>query len=403
MQGTTAALELARRGCQVDLFDRGARPITRAGLQNEGKLHLGFVYGNDPSLRTAARLADGALQFLPLVRRWAGSAAAHVRISSPYLYAVPADSMLPPDAVHRHFRGVEQCVRWLMECRREAAHYPGIGPEPMFRVLTDAETTREFSPKAIAAAFATREIAVDPVSVAAALRSALAAQPRIRFVPQTDVKAVEERGGVYTVRTAFDTLRPALRYDHVVNALWDGRLAIDQGMGLAPDRNWLWRYKVGVRIALPDHGPAKESVTFVLGSYGDFVHYEGGAAYASWYPAGLIGRSSDLVPPPAWTESARVDAITLVADTFDSLCRLYPALDWIRRHATRLDPVGGVIFAWGKTDIDDPDSELHSRYDVGVLSSGGYHTVNTGKYTLAPALAIDVADRIAPDVVQPPQ
>jgi 2-polyprenyl-6-methoxyphenol hydroxylase-like FAD-dependent oxidoreductase len=43
LQGTTIALELARRGCRVDLFDREEQPITRAGFQNEGKLHLGFV------------------------------------------------------------------------------------------------------------------------------------------------------------------------------------------------------------------------------------------------------------------------------------------------------------------------------------------------------------------------
>ena len=115
MQGTAVALELARRGCRVDLFDRGERPITRAGSQNEGKLHLGFLYAKDPSLRTVDRLAAGALRFLPLIRRWAGAETARIRYSTPYIYAVPADSMLAPEAIHQHFSRVERRVSELIQ------------------------------------------------------------------------------------------------------------------------------------------------------------------------------------------------------------------------------------------------------------------------------------------------
>jgi hypothetical protein len=53
-----------------------------------------------------------------------------------------------------------------------------------------------------------------------------------------------------------------------------------------------------------------------------------------------------------------------------------------------------VIFAWGSTDIDDPSSELHRRDVIGVGSHDGYHTVNTGKLTTAPVIALDVADAV---------
>jgi hypothetical protein len=55
---------------------------------------------------------------------------------------------------------------------------------------------------------------------------------------------------------------------------------------------------------------------------------------------------------------------------------------------------GGAIFALGETDIDDPESRLHERYKVGITSVGNYHSVDTGKYSLAPLLASRVADRI---------
>jgi hypothetical protein len=55
---------------------------------------------------------------------------------------------------------------------------------------------------------------------------------------------------------------------------------------------------------------------------------------------------------------------------------------------------GGVIVAWGSTDIDDHASELHRRYDIGVHSYGGYHSIDPGKLSMAPHFAKVCADRI---------
>jgi hypothetical protein len=55
---------------------------------------------------------------------------------------------------------------------------------------------------------------------------------------------------------------------------------------------------------------------------------------------------------------------------------------------------GGVIVAWGSTDIDDHASELHRRYEIGVHSYGSYHSIDSGKLTMAPHFAKICADRI---------
>jgi hypothetical protein len=401
LQGTTVALELARRGCSVDLFDRGTEPITEAGLQNEGKLHLGFVYGNDPSLRTTNRIAAGSLRFFPLLRRWVGAGVERFRLATPFLYAVPHDSMLPPEAVLEHFCRVERRVRQLIrqdDALAVGSSYPGLNEDPLFRSLPDAVRDGQFSPDTIAAVFATTEIAVDPVSIAGILRRAVAESPRIQFVPQAHVRSVALTADGYQVVTTPAEYTSHRRYDHVVNALWDGRLRIDREMGLLPDREWLWRYKVGLRISARDNVPPMAAVTFTLGSFGDIVQYRDGLVYVCWYPAGLLGLSSDVGPPDHWNASRTQVREALVPATFDALSRLYPRINLLRPGADSAhEVVGGVIFAWGATDIDDPDSELHSRHDIGVTSSGGYHSVNTGKYCMAPLLAIEVADAIVPD------
>jgi 2-polyprenyl-6-methoxyphenol hydroxylase-like FAD-dependent oxidoreductase len=53
LTGTCVALELADAGCGVDLYDREALSLSRASYNNEGKIHLGFVYGQDATGRTA--------------------------------------------------------------------------------------------------------------------------------------------------------------------------------------------------------------------------------------------------------------------------------------------------------------------------------------------------------------
>ena len=70
LQGTGVALELARRRIPVTLVDQDPRPLNRASLRNEGKIHLGFIYANDRSLGTAFLQLEGALRFRGIVESW---------------------------------------------------------------------------------------------------------------------------------------------------------------------------------------------------------------------------------------------------------------------------------------------------------------------------------------------
>ena len=42
-------------------------------------------------------------------------------------------------------------------------------------------------------------------------------------------------------------------FSNVVNALWDGRLAIDATLGIHPGRKWIYRFKHGIRFQLFDY------------------------------------------------------------------------------------------------------------------------------------------------------
>jgi glycine/D-amino acid oxidase-like deaminating enzyme len=93
LTGVATALELAGRGARVTLIEQDERPLNRASLRNEGKIHLGLIYANDPSLRTARLQLRGSLQFRTLLSRWMGATAERLGRSTPFVYLVAGDSL----------------------------------------------------------------------------------------------------------------------------------------------------------------------------------------------------------------------------------------------------------------------------------------------------------------------
>jgi len=185
------------------------------------------------------------------------------------------------------------------------------------------------------------------------------------------------------------------RYDQVVNTLSDGRLAVDKTLGLEPARAWLYRVKHYVRVRARGLAPAVPSTTIVLGPFGDIAAYGDGNLYLSWYPAGMQGASSDVSPPPWPLVLDEAASSAMRRAIVAQLTRIVPALAGLARDDVESGDVkGGIIFAWGRTDIHDPASELHERHAIGPASHGRYHTVDTGKLTMAPLFGKIVADRI---------
>jgi hypothetical protein len=184
-------------------------------------------------------------------------------------------------------------------------------------------------------------------------------------------------------------------YDQVVNALWDGRLAVDAAAGVQPTRSWLFRTKYDVRLPFVRQEARVPPTLVVLGPFGDVVTYANGEMYLSWYPAGMRDASSELTPAPWQSILEGDDAVAVRDETLAGLAEVIPALSRLTPDILSSGEVrGGIIFAWGATDITDARSDLHTRFDVGPSSYGRYHSVDTGKLTTAPLFAKQLADHI---------
>jgi hypothetical protein len=232
--------------------------------------------------------------------------------------------------------------------------------------------------------------------VAAALRSRISEDPRIEVHTRRNITAVEShenRLRVCSVGTSSDDVDKSV-FDCVVNATWSGRLAIDAACGVVPRRSWLHRFKHGIRFQLGTADPLP-SVTVVLGPFGDLVRFADGACYLSWYPACMTAHSAALQPPNWRLEPCGPLRHRIIRESFGAMASLVPSLQNVDPEDVHVR--GGVIFAWGATDIDDRESELHQRHEIGVHTYGRYHSINTGKLTMAPHFAKLSADRILPE------
>ena len=390
--GACAALELANRGHHVDLYDENPEPVTRASYSNEGKIHLGLVYAKDTSLKTAELMIRGSLHFRSRLARWIDLGDAAFTLSEPYYYAVHAQTMTPEAELAQHYA---RCKR-LFEggCSESGLSYVDGARTLVAEKLSRAEMEQVVDGEHFSAVFRTSERAVDPRGVARLLREAVAAHPRIRFVGCARVSEVAwTTSGRLTCSFELTGQTHTETYDQLANTSWHGRLAIDAGLGLAPPRSWIYRYKLGGWMAAAPGLETVPSLTIVLGPFGDIVNLGSGGVYLSWYPIGMIATSRDLVPPDWHREisiAAQRDGFHAAYRALQALCPRLGAEDRPRN----VEPCGGVIFAWGDTDIDHHQSALHGRYQIGIHTVRNYHTVNTGKYTMVPYLGYETAERI---------
>jgi glycine/D-amino acid oxidase-like deaminating enzyme len=398
IQGTCAALALAARGCKVDLFDQATQPVTQASLWNEGKIHLGLIYAKDTGERTSDILLRGALHFDSALQRLTGRDRPADLVSRPFQYAVHRGSQLSVNSIAAHFESVADRYRTLR--RATGLSYFDHASDFVWEPMSNRTLRAEYDDRRIAAAFRSVELSVDPAKVAAMLRQAVAEQDAIRFHPGRRVEAVrvDSTEGPRVALAGEGMIGP---YDEVVNALWQDRLRVDATAGLHPGRPWLHRYKLAIHIA-GAAGSAPASTSIMLGEYGDIVDFGGGRHYLSWYPACKLGEWREICPPDMPAQFDEEERRRIVDASLEELGQIAPPLRALDLSRATIDVRGGYIFAWGRSDIADPDSELHRRSDIGIHSNGRYHSIDTGKYCMAPHFAELLVERLCGKTVSVP-
>jgi len=388
IMGSSVAIDLARRGFDVTLVDREGAPMAATSRWNEGKIHLGYLYGADPALATARHLLTGGLLFAERARELIGADLVSHTTTDDDVYLVHRDSLVGPDALRATFDGVGELIR----------QHPDAGS---YLVDVSDARTSELSPaelsavagEDIVAGFRVPERSVDTGWFADRLAGAVAAETSVTFQPGTDVVAVEPRDPAdgrwrVSAENGFEE-----DFDVVVNALWNGRLPIDVTAGLTPEPPWTHRYRLCVFARTRTECDLPSAIVSV-GPFGDVKNYNGRDFYLSWYPVGLVAEGAGLeLEAPARPEGPEADVFAERVRV--ALERVLPGVGRVFDDAEALTVHGGFVFARGAGALDDRRSGLHRRDRYGVQRRGTYYSVDTGKYSTAPWLAHVLAAEIA--------
>ena len=388
IMGSAVAIELARRGFEVTLIDREAAPVAATSRWNEGKIHLGYLYGADPTTATARHILPGSLRFAELARELIAADLDGHTTPEDDIYLLHRDSVVGPDVMRARFDAISELVR----------RHPDAG-----RYLVDVSDARVTELSAaeldslagadIVAGFRVPERSVDTRWFADRLAGAVASEPGVSLRLETTVTGAEPRDGDdgrWRVRAGngFDE-----DFDIVVNALWGGRLPVDVTAGLTPRPPWSHRFRLCVflRTRTEHEHP---SALVAVGPFGDVKNYNGRDFYLSWYPVGLVAESAGLeLDAPAMPTGRDAEAFT--GRVRAALEAVMPGIGRLFDDAESATVHGGVVFARGGGTLDDPHSELHRRDRYGVERRGTYYSVDTGKYSTAPWSARFLAAEIA--------
>lgn len=387
--GVSTALFLVRGGARVTLVDAAPAICAGASRWNEGKIHLGHLYAADPSLRTAQRLLPGGLAFRPLVESLIGHSLAPAISQGSDLYLVHRRSVVDADTTGRYY----DAVTALAASHPAASRYlQPIGETRAERLDARALDTLANRTE-IVAGFRVPERSVSTRWVADRLAAAVAAEPRIDVRLSTRVTGLATGpagfDGPLTIVTAHGSEGP---FDAVVNALWEGRVALDTAAGLAPPAAWSSRYRVAVFLetTVPVTTP---NVVVTTGPFGDVKNYDGRSLYLSWYDTGLLAHGTGPAPPavPYLDDLA---ASRLADEVIAKIGGLLPEVANLPSRTASRQVAGGWVVAAGHGALDDPASTLHRRDRIGLTRHGRYLSADTGKYSVAPWLARAVADAL---------
>jgi hypothetical protein len=387
--GASTALHLARRGRAVTVFDRADAPFCGASRWNEGKIHLGFLYAADSSMATARAVLPGGLAFREQVEQLTGVSLREATTGDGDHYLVHRDSVVPPDAVEAYLRNVAA----LVESRPDASRYLVDVSTCSVRVLSGAELQELADPEVVVAGYRVPEHSVDTQVVADAFVNALTENAMVELVLGHEVTAVEHGNDghdTWFVRTGADRHGP---FAAVVNALWEGRPAVDLSIRHRPDVDQQFRYRVAMFVRT-DRDVDAPCAVMGVGPFGDVKNFGRRNFYLSWYPLGLLASSEGETAPavPVLSDDERR---RLVPAMFDAMRARLPFVERIEESVVEARVEGGWVYSQGNGLLDDPQSTVHRRSRLGVSNVGTYYSVDTGKYSVAPWLAEGVARRIA--------
>ncbi|MBP6794992.1 MAG: FAD-dependent oxidoreductase, partial [Saprospiraceae bacterium] len=381
MQGCCMALLFKKSGFRVTIIDQAASLISRASSNQEGKIHMGFIYAKDPSCKTGFKLLNDGLHFdtcleelLEKTIPWDGLK------SKKFIYLVPRDSLCSVDHLQLYFKKLQDKYESILASYPHLS-YLGSRPENISYSIPVPEYVNESH---FIHCFQTEEVAVSQSKLRDLVLKKLL-EKEINVKLNTKVIGIKKQAAYqYEVTTP----EGSQSFDFLVNCLWENQQIMDQQLGCNDRREINLRLKFGITSSYLNELSFIPSISMVSGQYGDFVNFQTSTdpkMYFSWYPISRYGMVVDQSIPEEWNDICNHNFPDhLFQFQIDNQLAIYQKL--FSKNFKFIDPqlVPGIIVARGNEDIGNHESELHQRSENPVFCSDGYFSISTGKFTSIP-------------------
>jgi len=233
---------------------------------------------------------------------------------------------------------------------------------------------------------------VNTEQIAILVRNTILANSAITFRGNSEVESACLQRVGYEIELSKEGLVSKLKFDGIINCLWEDRIPIDRSIGIVPPRPSMVRYKAAIcgsvkNISFP-------SATLITGAYGDIVNHNDGSFYLSWYPVCKQGESLGENYSEIEQRVASMDKREIIRSSVAEISKYIPQADDLLS-AEKVQVGGGYIVAWGESDIHDHGSQLHQRHMIGPEIHDRWVSVDTGKYCTAPMFGVQAAHMLA--------
>ena len=382
IQGCCISLMLCKHDYEVTIIDKSKDIINKTSRSLEGKIHLGFNYGMDTSLKTGKKLMLDGLYFSPYIEYLLDEKVNWENFKSlNFNYLVAKDSLLSSGEVATYFQTLQTYYEKHIE--NEKLNYLGKRPKKLFQ---QTSIPKQIESNFFETCFSTEEVALHPESFKEIIKQKVHSE-NITLCLNQFIASVKKTPSGFMVETQLeDGNIGQFESDEIFNCLWTGRIDIDKQMGMKVEKGINLRFKYIITTKVPSSTQELSSFTVIQGPYGDYVNYpQRKESNFCWYPSSMTGMIVDQKVPQSWEEASDGNISetlrqTLINENFIHFQRLIPTLSDFKVRTVR----GCVIMGKGQQDIHDPKSKLHERSDFPITHDDGYYSISTAKYTSAP-------------------
>ncbi|MES2676691.1 MAG: FAD-dependent oxidoreductase [Pseudomonadota bacterium] len=419
--GCTTALELAKQGYKVIIYEQDDDILQGTSARTPGRLGLGYHYFHS---ETAEHYMKQTVEFMIKYSDcFIGNE------SKPYLqhgrYFIVKDSLVDPQDLMASYDDVERKFEKIDPSRSI------FGTSHLHRTLHKSEFKDDVNPEKVAFAFETEERLLDWKKFSAKLKDELARNKNIKIKTKSRVDDLAmDESGQFIVKYKVDYLgtndfgQPVVKQnsvsekvDSVVNCSWQNIEKINATLGIGdahfkkddPEQAMVSRLKLLAQIEIPKGCEEKHSMFFCVGPHAMFSNLGDGVGRVTFAPVtnfaatpkvGMpakfaklmedknlirdLRKQKDIPENADLTEQEEEDLVMEYLDKIIDRWLKYGLseeegeeygqeiidgaaeyMPWIK-DAKLLKVIPGIVKSIGSVDIEDKNSSVHRRNYSGV-------------------------------------